>query len=80
MHKWWCRDHKTWTPDNWKCAHDMIRWVVLHAGPYIKKSLCLENTQGSLQFSMMVWAAISWYSILLAPLLLLVFELLWGST
>jgi hypothetical protein len=26
--------------------------VVLHADPYIMKSLCLENTQGSLQSGM----------------------------
>jgi hypothetical protein len=27
----------------------MVRWVVLHAVPYIRKTLCLENTQGSPQ-------------------------------
>jgi hypothetical protein len=30
----------------------MVRWVVLHAVPYIRKSLCLGNTQGSLQSRM----------------------------
>jgi hypothetical protein len=28
----------------------MVRWVVLHALPFIRKSLSFENTQGSLQF------------------------------
>jgi hypothetical protein len=70
---------------------DMVRSVVLHAIPYIRKSLRLENTQGSLQSvmpgcnsetrggSVMVWAAISWYSILLVPLLLFMTELLQGG-
>jgi hypothetical protein len=82
MRKRWCHDHKSWASDNWKRARDMARWVVLHAVPYIRKSLRLENTRGSLQTGMprsnsetrggsvMVWAAISWYSILLVPLLL----------
>jgi hypothetical protein len=42
-----------------KCEHqatgnacDMVRWVVLHAVSYIRKSLHLENTQGSLQSGM----------------------------
>jgi hypothetical protein len=30
----------------------MVRWVVLHAIPYIRKSLSLENTQASLQSGM----------------------------
>jgi hypothetical protein len=42
MCKCWCHDHKIWTSDNWKCARDMVRWVVLHTVPYIKKSLRLE--------------------------------------
>jgi hypothetical protein len=42
-------DHKTWTSDNWNHARDMVRWVVLHAAPYIRKSIRSENTQGSLQ-------------------------------
>jgi FixJ family two-component response regulator len=25
MCKWWCHDHKTWTPDNWKRARGMVR-------------------------------------------------------
>jgi hypothetical protein len=81
MHKQWCHDHKTWTSDNWKRAHDMVRWVVLHAVPYIRESLRLGNTQGSLQScSVLVWAAISWYnSILLVPLLPFMAELLQGS-
>jgi hypothetical protein len=28
---------------------DMVRWAVIHAVPYIRKSLRLKNTQGSLQ-------------------------------
>jgi hypothetical protein len=44
-----CHGHKTWTSDKWKWSHDMVRWVGLHAVPYIRKSLHLENTQGSLQ-------------------------------
>jgi hypothetical protein len=58
----------------------MIKQVILHAVAYIRKILCLENTQGSVQSGMpgstvkheggsvTVWAAISWYSILLVPL------------
>jgi hypothetical protein len=45
-------DHKTWTSDNWKSTRDMVRWVVLHAAPCIRKSLRLENTEGSLQSGM----------------------------
>jgi hypothetical protein len=67
--------------DNWKHPRDVVGWVVLHAVPHIRKSLRLVKTQGSLQSGMpgsnsetgggsvMVWAVISWYSILLAPLL-----------
>jgi hypothetical protein len=59
----------------------MVKMVVLHAVSYIRKSLRLENTRGSLQSGMpgsnsetregsvMVWAAVSWCSILLVPLL-----------
>jgi hypothetical protein len=57
-----------------------VRWVVLHAVPSMRKSLRLENTQASLQSGMpgsvpiakhgggfvVVWAPISWYSILLS--------------
>jgi hypothetical protein len=57
--------------------------VVIHTVPYIRKILLFENTQGTLQFRVsgsvptvkhgrgpvMVWAAISWYNILLFPLL-----------
>jgi hypothetical protein len=25
MHKRWCHDHKTWTSDIWKRAHDVVR-------------------------------------------------------
>jgi hypothetical protein len=52
IRKRWCHDHKTWTSDNWKRARDMVRWVVLHAVPYMRKSLCFENTQRSLQSGM----------------------------
>jgi hypothetical protein len=37
--KRWCHDHKTWTSDNRKRARDMVRWVVLHAVLYVRKSL-----------------------------------------
>jgi hypothetical protein len=52
MRKRWCHDHKTWTSGNCKRARDMVRWVVLHAVPYIRKGWHLENTQGSLQSEM----------------------------
>jgi hypothetical protein len=32
--------------------HDMVRRIILHAVPYIRKSLLLESTQGSLQSRM----------------------------
>jgi hypothetical protein len=74
--------------------HDTVRWITLHAVPYIRKSLCLQNTQGSTLSGMpdlvttakhgggsvMLWVAIWWYSILLVPLLLFMAELLQGST
>jgi transposase len=50
MRKRWCHGKKIWTSDNRKLARDMIRRVVLHAVPYMTKSLCLENTQESLQY------------------------------
>jgi anion-transporting ArsA/GET3 family ATPase len=50
--KQWCHEHKTWTSDNWKRARDMFRRVVLHAVPYNRKNLRLENTKGSLQSGM----------------------------
>jgi hypothetical protein len=85
---------KTWISDNWGRARDMVRWFVLHAVPYIMKSLRLENTQGSLQSGMsgsvptvehwggsvMVWAAISWYRFLLVTLLPVMAELVQEST
>jgi hypothetical protein len=53
--------------------------VVLHAVPYIRESLRLENILGSLQScSVMVCAAISWYSIPLIPLLSFMAKLLQG--
>jgi hypothetical protein len=33
-------------------THDVVRWVVLHSVPYIRKSLRLQNTKGSLQSRM----------------------------
>jgi hypothetical protein len=47
-----CHDRKILTSGNWKRARDMVRWVVLHAVPYIRKSIHLENTQRSLQSGM----------------------------
>jgi hypothetical protein len=49
MGKGWCHDHRTWISDNWKCARDMVRRVILHAVPYMRRSLHLENTRGRLQ-------------------------------
>jgi hypothetical protein len=40
------------TSDNWMC--DMVRWVILHAVPCVRKSLHLENTQGILQSRVLV--------------------------
>jgi hypothetical protein len=34
-----CLDHKTCTSDNWKRARGVVRWVVLHAVPHIRKTL-----------------------------------------
>jgi hypothetical protein len=88
MRKLLYHDHKTLS-NNWKRACDMVRWVVLHVVPYIRKSLRLENTLGSLQCgmpasknetrggSMMVGTAISCF--LLVPLLFFMDELLQGS-
>jgi hypothetical protein len=51
MRKRWCHDKKRpWTSDNWTTGMD--RWLLLHAVPYIRKSLRLENSQGSLQSGM----------------------------
>jgi hypothetical protein len=52
MRKRWCHDHKTRTSANWKRKRDVVRRVVLHTVPHIRKSLHLENTQGSLQSGM----------------------------
>jgi hypothetical protein len=52
MRKWWCHDNKTWPWDNWKRARVMVRWVVLHDASYIRRTVSLENAQGSLQFGM----------------------------
>jgi hypothetical protein len=80
MRKQWCHYHKTWTSDKWKSVRDMVRWVVLHVVPYIRRFAFGEpwkltiwnpwlqqwNTGGG---SVMIWTAISWYSIQLVPLL-----------
>jgi hypothetical protein len=39
MRKRLCHDHKTWTSDNWKSARDVVRCVVHHVVPYIRKSV-----------------------------------------
>jgi hypothetical protein len=92
MSERWCHDHKACTADNWKRMRNMVRWVILHAVTYIRKSLRLENTQRSLKSGMPasnsethgrfcdVWAGISWYSILLALLLPFMAELLQMNT
>jgi hypothetical protein len=89
MRKRWCHYHKTWTSDIWKLAHDLVRWVVLHAVPYARKSShfwrtpkeaynpeCLVLTVKHRGGSVMVGAAIWWYSILLVPLLPFMSQLL----
>jgi hypothetical protein len=70
-----CNYHKTWTWDKWKRARGMVSWVVLHAVPNIRKGLRLEDTQSGIPGSnrgdsVIMWEAVSWYSILLVPLLL----------
>jgi hypothetical protein len=45
-------EHRTWISDNWKRSRDMVRWIVLHSVPFIRKSLRFDNTQGSLQSGM----------------------------
>jgi hypothetical protein len=45
-----CHDHKL--DIRQMETRDMVRWVVLHALPYVRKSLHLENTQGNLQSGM----------------------------
>jgi hypothetical protein len=76
MCKQLCQNHKTWTSANWKHVHDMVRWVVLHTLPYIREEFtfgehprnpttqnaCLVLTVKRRDGSVMVWAAISWYS------------------
>jgi hypothetical protein len=44
---------KRGTPNNWKHVHDIVGCVILYAVLYIpQEGLCLENTQGNLQFWM----------------------------
>jgi hypothetical protein len=63
IRKWRCHNHKTRTSDKWKCVNDMVRWVILHAVPYIRKSLCLENTKESLQFGMTCSTSETWWGV-----------------
>jgi hypothetical protein len=91
MRKRWCHDRKTWTPDNWKRARYMVRWVVIHAVPYIRRVYVWRTPRETYNpeelvptvkrwgNSVMVWAAISWYSILFVPLLSIMAKLLQGS-
>jgi hypothetical protein len=51
MRQRWRHEHKAWISDNWKRLRD-VSWVVIYAVPYIRKSLRLENAQGSLQSGM----------------------------
>jgi hypothetical protein len=85
MRKRWCHDHKTRASGNRKRAHD-IRWVFPHAvtyGEHSRKPTIRNawfqqwNTGGG---SVMIWAAVSWYSILLVPLLPFTAKLLQVST
>jgi hypothetical protein len=90
--KWTPTERERRILTKWKRVSDMIRWVVLQAVTYFRKRLHFENTQGSLQSgmpgprrkhgggSLKVWAVISWYSFMLAPLLPFMAELLQGST
>jgi hypothetical protein len=58
-----CHDIKTWTSDKWKHARGVVRWVVLHAVPYIRKRIRLENTQGSLHWFQSVSNIVVQYSV-----------------
>jgi hypothetical protein len=85
-------DHKTWISGNRKRTHYMVRWVVLTLFPTSGKVYfwrtprrpTIRNTWFRQWNTGEVWAAISWYSILLVPLISLMAELLqditWGWT
>jgi hypothetical protein len=93
MRKRWCHDHKTWTSDS-KATGRMIwsdessftlfptpgRVYVWRTPMEAYNSECLVPTVKHGGGSVMVWAAISWYSILLVPLLPFVAELLYVDT
>jgi hypothetical protein len=92
MRKRWCHDHNTWISDKWKCACDMVRWVVLPAVSYIRKSVCYENLLGNLLSGMLGSNSETWERFCdglgnnnmvqhsVGPLLPLMAELLQGST
>jgi hypothetical protein len=73
MHERLCHDRKTWTSDNWKWAHDMVRRCSLHQEEftvYVWRTPmeaynleCMLPTVKHGGGSAMVWAGILWYSV-----------------
>jgi hypothetical protein len=69
VHKLWCHDHKTWTSDNWKHAHDIAtlfhtsgRVYVWRTPKEVYNMECLVPTVKHEGGCVMVWVAISWYN------------------
>jgi hypothetical protein len=88
----WCHDHKIWISDNWKqhmiwsdelsftlfpTAGRVYVWKTPKKAYNMEYLVLTEKHRGD---SAMVWAAISLYSILLAPLLPFMPQVLHGST
>jgi hypothetical protein len=95
MSRGWCQDYKTWTSENRTTGNARVIWsdesfftLLPTTGRFyvwrIPKEAynpeCLVKTVKYGGDSVMVWAAISWYSILFVPLLLFMAELLQGNT
>jgi hypothetical protein len=93
LRKGWCHDHKTWTSDN--CKLPRVIWsnessftlFPTSGRVYVWRTLkeacnseILVPTVKHGGGSVIVWAAGSWYRILLVPLLPSMAELLQGST
>jgi hypothetical protein len=71
MFKRWYSDHETLTSDNYKREPNMVKWVIIHTVPYIRKHLLSENIQGSIWSgisrsdkhggcSVVVWTVVTW--------------------